>query len=341
MDRCLIIYGYNFFQSIDDDIDPSHSVTHNRDILRDKLIKDPPELESTEDDNTCINCGEIDCLSLDYESDSVICNICGTINYKESDNKLYYSYKEFDVSGYTSRCGATINKYLPKSSVNVTLINNKTKNYKHFWNSGVPYKEKKLIKIFKIINNMCYPFLNAKIIDDAKDIFFKTSDEFVKKENRTGLIAACVHMSCRKNGVRRTDLEIRKIFDIDKTHLTYGKKKLLEFIGSNENVSQKQIKEIQGESAKPDDFVIRFCSNLGITSNKFTLKVSKIIEIIKDNNLIENKKPAAIAASVILFLCKKWNIKMTKKMIKAGCGISAVTISQCYKKLVLNQKFLV
>jgi transcription initiation factor TFIIIB Brf1 subunit/transcription initiation factor TFIIB len=89
--------------------------------------------------------------------------------------------------------------------------------------SGFPHKEKSLYQEFQFINIMAQNRESRKYIDHAmiihKDI---SSKKLFRGDNRDGIKAASIYISCRLNGCPRTAFEIAEIFNLDKQSATNG-----------------------------------------------------------------------------------------------------------------------
>ena len=140
-------------------------------------------------------------------------------------------------------------------------------------------------------------------------------------ENRSGLIASSIYMSCKNNKVPRSTKEIAKIFNLKVTTMTKGCKKF------------QDIMKINLESTTADDFVFRFCSKLNMDMEK--KKICKaVVKKADEYGVVSENTPPSIAAGTI-YLCNvvyEWGI--TKKELSEACEISQVTISKCYKRLM-------
>ena len=234
------------------------------------------------------------------------------------------------------RCGMPENHFTPKSSLGTVIGNeNSSKHYHqysrirryHMWNS-MPYKERSL---FTILNNMNINAgnngLSQTIIDDAKVYYKKISELKISRgENRNGLIASSIYMSCKSNKVPRSAKEIAKMFNLNITTMTKGCKKFHE------------IMKLTTNSSNPDDFIVRFCSKLKRAD--MTLLCQYIINKSEEYSIVSENAPPSIAAGCIYLCSMCCNLGITKKEIAKACEISEVTINKCYKKLFLYKKHL-
>ena len=261
----------------------------------------------------------------------LVCKKCGTVQSKSVDQGAEWRYYGFDDNKNSNpiRCGMPENHFTPKSSLGTVIGNeNSSKHYHqysrirryHMWNS-MPYKERSL---FTILNNMNINAgnngLSQTIIDDAKVYYKKISELKISRgENRNGLIASSIYMSCKSNKVPRSAKEIAKMFNLNITTMTKGCKKFYEIL----NMSM--------ESTTPNDFIKRFCSKLNRPD--ITDLCLHIVDKSDEYSIVCENAPPSIAAGVIYLCSVNCNFKFNKKDISKACEISEVTINKCYKKL--------
>ena len=294
--------------------------------------------ENTENDTDV--CTNSKCSSRDFELDDneTICKTCGMVQSKTVDQGAEWRYYGNDDNKSVNpvRCGMPMNDFLPKSSLGSVIGNEHTsKHYYefsrirkyHMWNS-MPYKERSL---FNILNNMNISAgnngLSQTIIDDAKIYYKKLSEIKISRgDNRNGLIASSIYMSCKNNKVPRSAKEIAKMFNLNITTMTKGCKKFYEIM----NMSM--------ESTTANDFIKRFCSKLNKTD--ITDVCMYVVNKADELSIICENAPPSIAAGVIYLCSTLCNQYLSKKDISKACEISEVTINKCYKKLYEYRVYL-
>jgi transcription initiation factor TFIIB len=201
------------------------------------------------------------------------------------------------------------------------------------WQS-MPYKEKSQYDEFQIITTMAQHAGIPKLIIDDAIVYHKKiseSETTFRGENRDGIIAASIYISCRINNYPRTAKEIATIFHLDVTSATRGCKNALSIINNLERDMDNKEKTNFGKT-KPDAFIERYCSKLNINGEltKLCQFISKKIE--KQNYMPENT-PNSIAAGVVYFIIQTCKLNVSKKDVKNVSEISEVTINKCFKKI--------
>ena len=269
-------------------------------------------------------------------------NKCGII-YKDildhSPEWRYYGADDNQSSDPT-RCGMPINPLLEQSSYGCRVLcmgkssyeMRKIRRYTE-WQS-MPYKEKSQYDEFQRItiyaNNAG---ISKKIIDDAIRYHKKICDyeQSFRGDNKDGLIAASIYISCRINNYPRTAKELAAVFNLDVTSATQGCKNAQTILNILEKDMDNKDKTAFCKT-KPEDFIERYCSKLNINSE--LTKLCKFISIkIEKNNLMPENTPHSIAAGVVYFISQLCNLNISKREVKLISEISEVTINKCYKKL--------
>jgi transcription initiation factor TFIIIB Brf1 subunit/transcription initiation factor TFIIB len=281
----------------------------------------------------CQHCGSKN-LSIDLSIYCLICEDCNSIRNKIiSGSTIELSYN----NGIVGRCNTVINKHCPKSSLSTRVIMGGSKySMNRYYQDDIPYNEKMYKKNCATIKKCCHMKLTNKIINEAMEIYFRTSNIISRGDNKTGLRAASVELACQKMDVPRTPDEISEMFDINTKVLTKGRNRLMKILNKNNDVRKDEQK-----SADVTDYVRRFCSNLGFIDNKMLeLKIVKVINIAVTNGLLDGSTISSITTGAILFVLKMEKIKITKKTIERKCGVSTVTITKCYNQLFNNKDIL-
>jgi transcription initiation factor TFIIB len=268
--------------------------------------------------------------------------VCGII-YKDmidqSAEWRYYGASD-NQSGDPNRCGMPINPLLLESSFGCKVMctgsfsyqMRKIKRYTE-WQS-MPYKEKSQYDEFQRITIMSQNAGVPKlIIDDAIRYHKKISDYELtfRGDNRDGILAASIYISCRINNYPRTAKEIANIFHLDVTSATKGCKNALVIINNIEKDLDISEKTSFGKTT-PESFIQRYCSklNFNIELTKLCMFISMKIE--KNALMLENT-PHSIAAGIVYFIAQLCKLNVSKRDVKNVSEISEVTINKCFKKI--------
>ena len=198
----------------------------------------------------------------------------------------------------------------------------------------MPYKEKSQYDDFQIITTMAqHAGIPKMIIDDAMKYHKKISEYELtfRGDNRDGILAASIYISCRVNSFPRTAKEIATIFHLDATSATKGCKNAQAIINDLEKDMVNKDKTNFGKT-KPESFIQRYCSKLNI--NVELTKLCQFVSMkIEKMDVMPENTPPSIAAGVVYFVSQVCKLNVTKKDIKNVSETSEVTINKCYKKL--------
>jgi transcription initiation factor TFIIB len=277
-------------------------------------------------------------------------NKCGIIYKDMLDQSAEWRYYGADDNQNSdpTRCGMPINPYLEESSFGCKVLclgpstyeMRKIRRYTE-WQS-MPYKEKSQYEQFQRITitaqNAGIPKL---IIDDAIRYHKKISEyeQTFRGDNKDGLIAASIYISCRINNYPRTAKELATIFHLDVTSATQGCKNAQSIINNLEKDMDNKDKTAFCKT-KPEAFIERYCSRLNINSELTKLCHFVAIKIEKMNLMPENT-PQSIAAGVVYFISQLCKLNVSKKEVKTISEISEVTINKCFKKLETKTAVLI
>ena len=269
-------------------------------------------------------------------------NKCGII-YKDLVDQTaewrYYGADDNQNSDPT-RCGMPINPLLQQSSFGCKVLcvgamsyeMRKIRRYTE-WQS-MPYKEKSQYDEFQIITTMAqHAGIPKMIIDDAIRYHKKISEYELtfRGDNRDGILAASIYISCRINNFPRTAKEIASIFHLDVTSATKGCKNAISIINNLEKDMDNKEKTNLGQT-KPEAFIERYCSKLNI-NNELTKLCQFISMKITKGNIMPENTPPSIAAGVVYFISQICKLNISKRDVKNVSETSEVTINKCYKKL--------
>lgn len=288
---------------------------------------DKDDSKNSADEDVCEFCGA---ASVILEEGNYICKTCHTLTNRFIDSNAEWRYYGAEDSKSTdpTRCGMPVNELLPDSSLGSVISNKMNESYDmrkirkyHMWNS-MSYKDRALFQIFENITiNASQSGITPSIIEEAKTLY-KTAAEtkITRGDNKSGLIASSIYMSCKINKVPRSTKEIAKMFKIKVTTMSKGCKKFLDVV------------KLDLDSTSPKDFIQRFASKLNLSLEIRDLS-KYIVQKADELNIASENTPPSVAAGAIYLCIILCNLGISKKDLSVACGISPVTITKCYKKL--------
>jgi transcription initiation factor TFIIB len=267
---------------------------------------------------------------------------CGIIYKDILDQGAEWRYYGVDDNHNSdpTRCGMPINPLLAESSFGCKVLcfgkssyeMRKIRRYTE-WQS-MPYKEKSRYEEFQHITMMAHNAGIPKlIIDDAIKYHKKISEyeQTFRGDNKDGIIAASIYISCRINNYPRTAKELATIFHLDVTSATQGCKNAQVILNQLEKDMDNKDKTSFCVS-KPESFIERYCSKLNINNELTKLCQFIAIKIEKNKWMLENT-PHSIAAGIVYFIAQLCKLNVSKRDVKNVSEISEVTINKVTKKL--------
>jgi transcription initiation factor TFIIIB Brf1 subunit/transcription initiation factor TFIIB len=285
------------------------------------------------DSNFCNDCKGSHVI-VDIKGASV-CQDCGCVRGFTLDKNPEWINGE-DGSGENDRCGNATSYFFPQSSLGTNIKSHKYDKIKmvHDW-SQMPYKERSLYEVFQYIDSKCDKAGVVKsIIDNAKILYKHISDIkcpkgkpiIIRGLNRKSLIAACVYNGAKNQGLPRTAKEIADIFLLTVKQVTKGNRKYDNLIDNykymNVNKSNLAI-----------NYIDRFGIKLKIPTE--ILDHAKQISInISRLDIASGHQPPSIASASLMIALKVGELEIDKKLISKLFGISDVTITKTYKKIL-------
>lgn len=284
--------------------------------------------------NVCPECGLSEFIE-DYAKGIVFCT-CGQIVDNVFDNGIE---RRNDDDDDAPKSGMIHNKLLPQSSLGTSVSARGRLKKLHIWNA-MPYKERSDNIMFKKIHGVCV--LNKivrKIEDDAKILCKRVSGTIHKTGknkgkpiitrgfNRSGIVAGCLFIACRRNDETRSIKEIAYYFDITERDVNKGIRSLLSILDDD-----SIVREIG--TSKVIHFIQRKCDELHI-KNKYSEMAKIMASNIDKLNVASNHTTYSLAAACILLVAEMNNLRaITKRRLSESfCGLSDVTIGKTYNKI--------
>lgn len=286
--------------------------------------------------NKCPNCQDEDSIISDFNGGCIVCSNCGyVLETSVLDNNPEWKTKS--DGSCSNRCGVPINMLLPQSSMSITikgLRNYKLNNLQNWYR--VPYKEGSLSKILNMIDEYCEKAGMITYIKDDAKIMFKNASEcispktgkpiIIRKDNRIGLVAACVHYACKRCGCARSTKDIAKLFNIAPKRMSYACKKFKQYV-KHVNINYST------NLSHPSQYIQYYCEKLEF-SQSIIQDIIKCAEKIDNCSVISSHTPISIAMACILLYTEENKLDYIDKNKLIGVSnLSDVTITKTYNKI--------
>jgi transcription initiation factor TFIIB len=333
---------------------PKKSNSHVSDVLSSFAEESGTDAElvydrtSEYENRVCVSCSSPVRQTMEDGFEACTNAMCGKMRTDILDGSPEWRYYSASDGGLDpTRCGLPVNPLLHESSYGCRVAcgwrasyeMRKVRRYTEW--QAMPYREKARYDEFERIRSHANRAGLPKIAVDSAYRYHTiiSTQRTFRGLNRDGIIAASIYIACRVNQIPRTAKEIAVVFRLDAPSATRGCKNAMTILNSLERDNGDDSKS-RFEKTSPEDFVDRYCSKLGMSSE--LVRVSSFVAMKVHNcNLIPENTPHAVAAGIVYFVAVLSNAAVTKKDVSIASDISEVTINKCYKKLAIMQEQLV
>jgi transcription initiation factor TFIIB len=286
----------------------------------------------------CESCNNDDLVE-DTSHGILVCKTCGQVVANLMDCGAEWTQYNDDNKKDMNRCSHPISQLLPQSSTATTIAGSCASRIKtlHGW-SAMPYKERSLNEVFKIIQKKCFIGKIMRCIEDDAKIMYKNISDckhvtgknkgksiIIRGKNRMSVIAACLLFACRKKDKARSPKEIAEIFELKYTEITKGCK-IFQKLAKLKNM------ELKVNSTRPEHFILRFCDELKI-KKEYTTQAIQISNNVQKIQIASVHTPLSLATGSIYLMIHLNNLAIQKKVIADKFNVSQVTIAKAFKKL--------
>ncbi len=240
----------------------------------------------------------------------------------------------------------------------------------HMWNL-MPYRERTLWTIFESLQvRATNAGISTAVIEEAKELYAQLAASTVCRgqSQRDAMLAACLWEALKRHEAPRMPRDIAEIFNLPLQHVTRGIKQFqhtLAFRTSAKSTDTYVTAAAAAPAAAPivetpevvkaraierraawratvarttsyEDFIIPFLTNLSVPREyAATLEatVRHVCARIEELGVVPENTPPSLTASVIAFVSADLGIRIETADLARVCGISAVTIAKCLKRM--------
>lgn len=287
----------------------------------------------------CKKCNSYSNIIEDNTQGITVCCDCGSVLNTLIDQTIEQRAYNDDSNNTVERCSGITSAFLPQTSLGTTISGSATNRIKKLqqW-STMPYKEKSLYMVLKVIQTKCRENGIMRCIEDDAKILYKNINEsthergknkgkhMIKRgRNRKSIIAACVFYACKRKGKSKCPKEIATYFDLNYTDMTIGCKLF-------KGLMKMKYMPYDIQIALPEHFINDYCGKLNI--DKQTIQeILNVSANIQKLNIASMHTPVSVAIASILLLMKKKNIVVNKNNLAKKFKVSAVTVSKTQKQI--------
>lgn len=274
----------------------------------------------------------------EYSQGDLVCGDCGMVlSDRIIDTRSEWRTFANDEGVDPSRVGAAANPLLEGSQLDTSIarvggsngiardlnkILNRTNNSK---------VDRARMQVYKDISSMGeaagYP---KSVVELAKQIYKKVDGNKSLAAKKTEVvIAACIFLACRQEGVPRTFKEISSLTHVPMADIGKCYKLIVRFLEGSHTATTSSV-----------DLMSRFCSLLNLpmevqnASADLAQKASSV-------HALAGRSPVSIAAASIYFISHLCQTAKTAQEISEVSGVSPSTIKSAYKSLYKDKTSLV
>lgn len=239
----------------------------------------------------------------------------------------------------------------------------------HMWNL-MPYRERTLWGVFDTLTvRASNAGISTAVLEEAKELYAQlaASGPARGQAQRDAMLAACLWEALKRHDSPRMPRDVAEMFQLPLAAVTKGIKQF-QHVLTTRTVDQKTdtyatataaaatAPQTEGAAAaatrahmrrtlcqaRPvkttsyEDFIIPFLTNLSVPRTaQGTLEdmVRRVCARTEDLNIVPENTPPSLTASVIAFCLAELRIQIDHAEIARVCGISAVTIQKCLKRM--------
>ena len=242
----------------------------------------------------------------------------------------------------------------------------------HMWNL-MPYRERTLWTIFESLQvRASNAGIGTAVLEEAKELFAQLTASAICRgqAQRDSMLAACLWEALKRHGSPRMPKDIAEIFNIPLKQVTKGNKQFqhlfairtsgqltdtyanptggsveakVDTVEADEVVAARafQRRSIWQKTASRttsfEDFIQPFMTNLAIprtATAQLEAMVRHVCMKTDELGIVPENTPPSLTASVIVFCGQSMGLRLDITEVARVCGISAVTIQKCLKRMV-------
>jgi len=247
----------------------------------------------------------------------------------------------------------------------------------HMWNL-MPYRERTLWTIFESLQVRASNVgIGSAVLEEAKELFAQLTASAICRgqKQRDAMLAACLWEALKRHETPRMPKDIADIFNIELCHVTKGIKQFQhlfairtsgmmtdtyanpatkkaatteeekETVESDETIASRAFQrravwqKTASRTTSYEDFIKPFLTNLAAPRHLEAV-VRHVCKRTEELDIVPENTPPSLTASVIAFCGQELGVRMEIGEIARVCGISAVTIHKCLKRMTPHKEKL-
>jgi transcription initiation factor TFIIB len=215
--------------------------------------------------------------------------------------------------------------------------------------------------------------ISTAVIEEAKELYAQLTASTVCRgqPQRDAMLAACLWEALKRHEAPRLPRDIADIFNLSLQHVTRGIKQFQHtlafrtsakssdtYVTATAAAAAATVKATSVETpdiikaralerraawratvartTSYEDFIVPFLTNLSVPreyADTLEISVRQVCARIEELGVVPENTPPSLTASVIAFVSAELGIRIEHTDLARVCGISAVTIAKCLKRM--------
>jgi len=288
--------------------------------------------EKEEEENDCPECGSRR-FKRDEARGEVYCLECGSL-VDENRIDTGREYRLFDSdSSKKERVGSSISYTKADKGISTKIGENNELNRVSGEKRGQYYRMKKwdrrtdsrqnsIKQGLTILDRLTYELnLPDSVKEEAGRLYEKCIEEdLIKGKEREAAVAALIYLVARNQEVPRTQKEIAEVAKVKKRKMNKTYRSLARDL------------DLRIRPARPENFISRYSSNLGI-SGRAEARARNIVTEARKEGLTSGKNPSSIAAGGIYIAALLEAEDVTQREVAGVTDVTQTTVRKTYRQL--------
>jgi hypothetical protein len=201
------------------------------------------------------------------------------------------------------------------------------------------YREANILKELKNWNVHAKKHIPDNVLKEACDMFveIKRHKYVFRKDNKKGVLSACIYYACNNNKISRTPNEIAEFAGIEEKFHSFGDRIL-------QDLNERGIIEIPAKIDPISDYVERYMLllNIPLKYKQFAIDLIKKADKKKIHVINDSKNNTKCVGAIYMLVDRIPGLRktITKELIDKKCGISKTTFVRYFNILCRYHKKL-
>lgn len=262
--------------------------------------------------------------SYPFEQDGyLVCQNCGIVLENKTYDSSIFGFENGEDNQFLRSFPSSL---YPIASTSTSIGGNSKISKMANWNS-MPYNEKVIWEVSKILKGKIQNIFSERVINDTLFIykkFYQESASF-RGDNKKGFIAVCLYIASQNNFHVVSPKKVADLLGIDNKTMTKCIRKYYEITNENKKILSS------------NDFINSFYDLLNL-NNETKKNVIKICKAVEEQCILGGALPQNICISVIGFVCYEMGKELNLSDIENKFGMNKSSVLKNIKTLQKNKQ---